>query len=194
MNHLADRRVQAVAPRSDGLRRVRLVPMTQADLDAVTEVEKTAYAHPWSRRHFSDSLQAKNLAVLLLGEAGPTELACSGRSDGHLLLGYQVAMLGIDEVHLLNLTIAPAQQRQGWARCMLDALVLWSLAQQAQCLWLEVRQSNTPARRFYERYGFVQVGLRRNYYPLDQFQREDAVVMRLNLATLPTGGAVEATR
>ena len=87
----------------------------------------------------------------------------------------------MDEVHLLNITVAPSQQRQGWARFLLDALALWSRGQGAQWLWLEVRASNVPARSLYTRYGFAQVGLRRGYYPAGGVQREDAVVMSLNL-------------
>jgi ribosomal-protein-alanine N-acetyltransferase len=155
--------------------------MAEADLDAVQTVEASAYAHPWSRKHFHDSLQAGYPAVLLLGETLPGEKPHSTRADGRLLMGYLVAMPGVDEVHLLNITVAPAHQRQGWARFMLDALVLWSRGQRAQWLWLEVRQSNAAARRLYERYGFAQVGLRKAYYPAGHQQREDAVVMSLNL-------------
>ena len=174
-------------------RRITFVPMTEADLDAVVEVEKTAYTHPWSRKHFSDSLQSGYPAVLLLGEPLPGEVAHPGRPDGRVLLGYLVAMPGVDEVHLLNITVAPAQQRQGWARFMLDALVLWSRGQRAQWLWLEVRHSNTPARALYERYGFAQVGLRRGYYPAGQREREDAVVMSLNLVVAQAQAAQEKT-
>lgn len=170
-------------------RRVNFAPMTEADLDAVQAVEKSAYAHPWSLKHFRDSLQAGYPAMLLLGEALPGELPWPPRADGLVLLGYLVAMPGVDEVHLLNITVAPAHQRQGWARCLLDALVLWSRGQGAQWLWLEVRQGNAPARRLYERYGFTQVGLRKAYYPAGAFQREDAVVMSLNLAAATAGVA-----
>ncbi len=97
-------------------------------------------------------------------------------------------MRGVEEAHLLNITVAPAHQRQGWARCLLDALVLWSRGQRAQCLWLEVRQSNQGARRVYERYGFKQVGLRRAYYPAAPIGREDAVVMSLPLDAAPAPG------
>lgn len=86
-------------------------------------------------------------------------------------------MKGVDEVHLLNITVAKAYQGQGFARLMLDALCLWSRGQNAQWLWLEVRISNTHAQQVYEHYGFHQVGTRRNYYPLSAFKREDAVVM-----------------
>lgn len=163
------------------LRRLSFAPMTAADLDTVHAVEVSAYAHPWSRRNFLDSLQSGHPAVMLLAEPLPQDRHLPLRSDGRLLLGYLVAMPGVDEVHLLNITVAPAHQRQGWARFMLDALVLWSRGQGAQWLWLEVRQSNAPARRLYTRYGFAEVGLRRGYYPLAHQRREDAVVMSLNL-------------
>lgn len=150
---------------------VRLEAMTASWLPAVAQVEKTAYPHPWSEGNFGDSLHAGYQAlVLVVGE--PAQL-----------LGYFVAMKGLDEVHLLNITVAPAQQGQGWARLMLDALVLWARGQGAEWLWLEVRISNSRARRIYERYGFKQVGMRRNYYPLAAFKREDAVVMSLDLST-----------
>ncbi len=169
-------------------RRVVFEPLTGADLDAVSEVEKSAYTHPWSRKHFADSLAAGYPAVLLLGETLPGEWVIPRRADGRVLLGYLVAMPGVDEVHLLNITVAPAHQRQGWARFMLDALALWSRGQRAQWLWLEVRASNAPARALYTRYGFQQVGLRRGYYPAGQAQREDAVVMSLNLVAARAGG------
>ena len=54
-------------------------------------------------------------------------------------------MKGVDEVHLLNITVAPAFQRQGWAPLMLEALAGWSRGQDAQWLWLEVRASNLRA-------------------------------------------------
>ena len=169
-------------------RRIAFEPMTEADLDTVQAVESSAYAHPWSRKHFHDSLQSGHPAMLLLGEALPGDAPHPERPDGRVLLGYLVAMPGVDEVHLLNITVAPAHQRQGWARFMLDALALWSRGQGAQWLWLEVRQSNRPARHLYESHGFVQVGLRKGYYPNGSFQREDAVVMSLNLMAAPIRG------
>lgn len=173
-----------------GQRRVAFEPMAEADLDTVHELEKMAYPHPWSRRHFADSLASGHPAQMLLAQAGPGEVAFPPRADGRVLLGYLVAMPGVDEVHLLNITVAPTHRRQGWARFMLDALVLWSRGQGAQWLWLEVRASNAPARALYERYGFREVGLRKAYYPAGGLRREDAVVMSLNLvAQRPEGGA-----
>ena len=117
--------------------------------------------------NFLDSHKAGYQVITLLGEAS--------------VLGYFVAMPGVQEVHLLNITVDPAYQRQGWGIMMLDALVIWSRGQDAKWLWLEVRASNERAIFVYERYGFNRVGERKNYYPLQVGQREHAVVMSLQL-------------
>jgi len=100
---------------------------------------------------------------------------------GDHLLGYFVAMKGVDEVHLLNLVVAPEFQRQGWSQVLLDALALWARGQSAQWVWLEARASNTRALHVYKAHGYSYVGTRRKYYPAEDGQREDAVVMSLRL-------------
>ncbi|AMO23079.1 hypothetical protein GCM10027034_44840 [Ramlibacter solisilvae] len=142
-------------------------PMTEAWLDAIAEVEGRAYEHPWTRGNFADSLQAGYQAQVLIAERE--------------LLGYFVAMKGVDEVHLLNLTVAPQHQGAGWGRVILDALELWARGTEAQWLWLEVRVSNARAQRIYERHGYLPVGRRKAYYPAAGGQREDAVVMSMKL-------------
>jgi ribosomal-protein-alanine N-acetyltransferase len=141
--------------------------MTEARLAEVLAIERSAYDHPWSRGNFSDSLRSGYQAQLL--------------TAGDTLLGYFVAMKGVDEVHLLNITVAPAYQGQGWGRVMLDGLSLWSRSEGAQWLWLEVRVGNLRAQRVYERYGFRRVGERKNYYPAHDGRREDAIVMSYKL-------------
>lgn len=151
----------------------RFESMTEHQLDAVAALEQQAHPHPWQRRHFADCLACAYEAQLLIA--------------GDTLLGYFVAMKGVEEVHLLNITVAPEHQRQGWARVMLEALALWSRGQGAQWLWLEARDSNTRALQVYKAHGFRHVGVRRQYYPAAQGRREDAVVMSLKLgaATVP---------
>lgn len=151
----------------NGAGEARFAPMTEDWLDAVLAIEQQAYTHPWTRRNFQDALASGYQAQLLLGD---TEL-----------LGYFVAMKGVDEVHLLNITVAPVHQHRGWARTMLEALVLWSRGQQAQWLWLEVRVSNLRAFQIYAAHGFRRVGVRKGYYPETAFKREDAIVMSLQL-------------
>jgi ribosomal-protein-alanine N-acetyltransferase len=145
-----------------------LLPMTVRQLDAVLAIELQAYPFPWTRGNFVDSLASGYTAQVLYGPQGE-------------LLGYFIAMEGVDELHLLNITVAPAAQGQGHARFMLDELCALARARAAQQIWLEVRGSNLRARSIYERYGFRHVGVRRGYYPASRAEhptgREDAMVM-----------------
>ena len=150
----------------------QLRAMHYADLDAVLAVERAAYSFPWTRGNFVDSLAIGYQAELLV-------------SDDDGLVGYYVAMPGVDEMHLLNLTVAPRLQRRGHARTLLDALQRRCLEQGLPKLWLEVRASNARARGIYARRGFAEVGLRRGYYPAGKSQREDAIVMSLDLQARP---------
>jgi [ribosomal protein S18]-alanine N-acetyltransferase len=142
-------------------------PLLANRLDEVLRVEQRAYAHPWNHANFVDALHSGYQAQMLV-------------ADGYVL-GYFVAMKGVDEVHLLNITVAPEFQRQGWAHTMLDALALWARGQGVQWLWLEARVSNVRAVQVYERYGFRRVGLRKAYYPAGAGLREDAIVMSMPL-------------
>lgn len=141
--------------------------MTVADLPRVLAVEVMAYGHPWSHGNFIDALAAGYQAELKLDEAGA-------------IVGYWLVMPGFDESHLLNLTVAPARQRQGHGRAMLDGLVARCRERGDRMLWLEVRAGNAAAAALYRRSGFVEVNRRRGYYPAGT-QREDAVVMCLTL-------------
>src|ERR1043165_9157026 len=84
--------------------------LTPADLDTLVAIESSAYAFPWSRGNFIDSLNA--------GYLGRKRVDAAGR-----WLGYFIAMPGVQELHLLNLTVVPEHQRRGHARAMLDGQV-----------------------------------------------------------------------
>ena len=145
----------------------RFEPMAGAHLPEVVRIELQAYAHPWSETNFRDAISAGYQAQMLV-------------ADG-TVLGYFIAMKGVDEVHLLNITVAPDYQGQGWARLMLDALTLWSRGQGAQWVWLEGRVGNARAIKVYQSQGFRRVGHRKAYYPAAHGGREDAIVMSLKL-------------
>jgi len=146
-----------------------LMAMGSSDLAEVLAIEQRAYAVPWSYGNFLDSIAAAYEAFVL-------------RDGDGVLLGYFLAMKGVDEIHLLNITVAPEWQGQGLARRLLDEVCHLGRARGCSQLWLEVRVSNLRARAVYARYGFAEVGLRRGYYPADPAVpggREDAVLMSL---------------
>jgi ribosomal-protein-alanine N-acetyltransferase len=163
-------------PQSGPAGLLRREPLTVADLGAVLAIENAAYEFPWTRGNFIDALAAGNHAQGLRDAAGT-------------LCAYCVAMAGVQEMHLLNLTVAPSYQHRGLARLMLDALVAASGAADARWLWLEVRESNQRAQAVYRRYGFEPIGVRRGYYPAAGGQREDAIVMRLACPTAAPRGS-----
>ena len=156
----------------------RMLPLTALQLDAVMAIETAAYDFPWTRGNFIDSLAAGYPAEVLWDER-------------RRLLGYYVAMAGAGEMHLLNITVASAAQSRGHARYMLAGLIARCRRVQAGSLWLEVRLGNARARAIYARLGFVEVGLRRGYYPAPDGQREDAAVLSLTIEAEATSDGVD---
>ena len=148
-----------------------LRPMNGQDLDAVLALEQGAYSHPWSRGNFADSLAAGHHCEVAV-DAATSEL-----------LAYLVAQPGVDEMHLLNLAVAPAHRRRGHAQALMARLVEQARARAQQAVWLEVRAGNQRALHFYEACGFQRSGLRRGYYPSHTHRREDAVLMTLELGS-----------
>jgi ribosomal-protein-alanine N-acetyltransferase len=138
-------------------------------LDAVLAIEVQAYAFPWTRGNFIDSIAAGYVTRALIGHDGE-------------LIGYFVAMPGFEEMHLLNITVAAAHLGRGHARRMLAQLYALSAGIAAAAVWLEVRESNARARGLYLREGFSEAGRRRDYYPAPQGRREDAILMTRLLA------------
>lgn len=150
------------------LGRLQFAPMGAGDLDAVVQIEDAVYSHPWSRGNFQDSLYSGYQAQTL-------------RDAGGLLLGYFLVMLAVDEAHLLNISVAAAYQHQALGRMLLDQATAEARQHQMRTMLLEVRESNTHAAKVYRRYGFTEIGRRKNYYPAANQTREGAIVMSLPL-------------
>jgi ribosomal-protein-alanine N-acetyltransferase len=136
-------------------------PMTVADIDTVLQIEYASFSHPWTRGIFTDSLTAYNCWVMFEGEEQ---------------VGHGVIQNIMDEAHLLNLTINVLSQGRGLGLKLLEHLMQQAQLAGAKDCFLEVRASNQVAYRLYERFGFNEVGRRRDYYPAVG-GREDALVM-----------------
>jgi len=162
---------------------LHLEALTEADLQLVSDTEKRAYTHPWTMGHFNDSLKSGYPAQLLTTPVLPPDTPLQRTASGRMLLGYWVAMHVVDEVHLLNLVVTPEHRRQGWGQVLLQALAVHSVTHAAHSLWLEVRASNDPAQALYRQVGFQTVGRRKGYYPAGHGQREDALLMNLDLTS-----------
>jgi ribosomal-protein-alanine N-acetyltransferase len=144
----------------------RLRPMSEADLPHIHQIELASYEHPWSQGNFSDSLGAGY--SMWVREA-----------DGEVI-GYYAMMTAAGEAHLLNLTIAPEWRRHGLGRDLLEHCLARACDHHAESLFLEVRTSNAAAIALYHSSGFVDLAVRRGYYPA-QDGREDALIMKKEL-------------
>lgn len=149
-----------------------LRPMVESDLSWVLSIEKQAYDYPWTRSGFENSL-----------DQGVNYILCS---DAGRELGYACVLTVLDEAHLLNLCIAPDYQGLGVGRQALEKLKEKLKESAYQMMFLEVRDSNIPAQRLYEKCGFQRDGLRKNYYRCRSWDeerealledKEDAVLM-----------------
>ena len=140
--------------------------MEERHLDEIVAIEQAVHAHPWTRGNFSDSIAAGHHCRI-------------ARRDSSMV-GYAVMMIGAGEAHLLNLSVASGSQRRGVGAELTRLFVKLARAAGADKIYLEVRPSNAPARALYRGQGFVEVGLRRDYYP-GHAGREDALVMELSL-------------
>jgi ribosomal-protein-alanine N-acetyltransferase len=154
--------MNAILARQDS----RLRPLVAADLDAVMDIEERAYGFPWTRGIFRDCLRV-----------GYCCWCCE--NDG-LIDGYGVMSVAAGESHILNLTVRPESQRQGVGSKLMKHFVQLARRHDADTVMLEVRPSNKRAISLYEKYGFNEIGVRRNYYPADG-GREDALILALSL-------------
>jgi ribosomal-protein-alanine N-acetyltransferase len=139
--------------------------MTEADLDAVLKIEYAAYSHPWTRGIFLDGLKSYEIWLMF---------------DGQQQVGHGVINVIIDEAHLLNITVKVENQGRGLGLRLLEHLMSRAYQLNGRECFLEVRASNQSAYRLYERFGFNEIGRRRDYYPIAG-GREDALVMACTL-------------
>jgi ribosomal-protein-alanine N-acetyltransferase len=133
--------------------------MTEDDLDRVMELERAIFASPWRRSFFlSDINRPQGLSVVA--------------EDEGVALGYAVAW-GTQEAHLANLAVCEDERGKGIGGRLLEEVIVFARRSKAESIYLEVRVSNTIARKFYADRGFVPTYMRKGYYE----NGEDAVIM-----------------
>jgi ribosomal-protein-alanine N-acetyltransferase len=145
--------------------------MRAADLPRVMEIERAAFTHPWSEELVRRELEHEFSTVLL---ATP--------GDGGGAVGFAITWLVHDELHVLNVAVAPEARRRGVAQALLDEAEGRARAMGARVAMLEVRRSNAPAIALYRSRGYRDVAVRPRYYAEDG---EDALVMDKDLAPPP---------
>jgi ribosomal-protein-alanine N-acetyltransferase len=145
----------------------KLRPLAVSDLEAVMDIELRAYTFPWTEGIFRDCIRVG--------------YCCWCYEVNGVIHGYGVMSVAAGESHILNLSVNPDYQRQGIGTKLLKHFLQLACRHNADTIMLEVRPSNMAALKLYQKLGFNEIGVRRNYYPAEGGQREDALLLALSL-------------
>ncbi len=141
---------------------VRIVPMTLDDIPGVHTIERSSFTVPWPDDAYRNELLTNRLASYVVARSGEE------------VIGFAGLWVMVDEAHVTTFAVDPGWRRRGIGERLLIALLDLAVARRAREATLEVRLSNMPARRLYEKYGFRPVGIRPRYY---SDNGEDALIM-----------------
>ncbi len=136
--------------------------MKQEHVAQVAALEAICFADPWSERSIASELD-NGLALWIVAE------------DGGKVLGYVGSQTVMGETDMMNIAVCPDCRKQGIATGLIACLIESLRLRGSHSLTLEVRTSNEGARALYDNLGFIQVGLRKNYY---RNPKEDACILR----------------
>jgi len=150
---------------ADGVAVLTMRPMNTGDIPAILEIEKVSFAVPWTRGMFEEIL-ASDVTISLVAQ------------EAARICGYIIFYDAGPEMHIMNIAVHPRQRRHGLAFAMMSRILAFARDKAIEECFLEVRESNVPARGLYEKLGFRSIGRRKGYY---RETREDALVMRLAL-------------
>ncbi|MEO8272667.1 MAG: ribosomal protein S18-alanine N-acetyltransferase [Chloroflexota bacterium] len=141
---------------------LRVDAMTFDDLPAVHAIERVSFTVPWPNDAYRSELTTNRLASYIVVRAGDA------------VVGFAGLWVMVDEAHVTTFAVDPRWRRRGVGERLLLGLLDIAVARRAREATLEVRLSNMPARRLYEKYGFRPVGIRPRYY---SDNGEDALIM-----------------
>ena len=141
---------------------LRVEPMTLDDLPTVHAIERASFAVPWPDDAYRNEIQTNRLATYVVARLGED------------VVGFAGLWVMVDEAHITTFAVDPRWRRRGVGERMLLTLLDLAVARQAREATLEVRLSNLPARKLYEKHGFRPVGIRVRYY---SDNGEDALIM-----------------
>lgn len=135
--------------------------MNKDHVPQIAQLEAQCFSDPWSEKSIASELE------------NPLSLWLVAEENGQVL-GYVGSQTVLDESDMMNVAVDPRFRRQGIARALIETLIAELAKMGSRCLRLEVRVSNENARALYERMGFRQLGLRKNYY---HNPKEDALIL-----------------
>ena len=140
-------------------------PASSDDISAILEIENKTNQMPWTEAQFISSMEVGHFSVVL--------------HEKNNIQGFAIYSPIVPEAHLLNIAIDPAHQGKGLGDKLLQQVIFQNKTMGVQVISLEVRISNLPAIKLYEKRGFLKDAIRPNYYSGPP--KEDALLMSLKI-------------
>jgi len=144
---------------------MQIRPMTKEDCEQVAAIEAASFSVPWSLKAFTETVEKENFRYFVAEEEGE-------------ILGYCGFLFVLDEAEIPNVCVKSSARKRGVGRQMMSVLMDEAKKLGMAVLYLEVRESNMPARSLYLSLGFEENGIRKNFY---EHPVEHAVLMSKTL-------------
>ena len=150
---------------------INFKPVNNDAVEALIAIENACHSHPWTLKTMSSCIGGRyfNLAAF----------------DSDILVGFYIGEKAGPDFTLMDICVTPEHQGKGIAKQLLSKFIEHGEQQNAENLFLEVRESNTRAIKLYEQAGFIEMSIRKNYYPSDDATKngfEDAILMGMALS------------
>ena len=145
--------------------------VTDENINELMAIENACHTHPWTLKTMQSCLQGRyfNLAAF----------------DDEQMIGFYIGEKAGPDFTLMDICVTPKHQGKGIAKQLLSKFIEHGEQQNAENLFLEVRESNTRAIKLYEQAGFIEMSVRKNSYPSDDATKngfEDAILMGMALS------------
>ena len=135
------------------------------DVEAVAKLEKLYFTDAWSEKSILESMQQPQAFILVAEEQDE-------------IVGYCIVYFVLDEAEIARIAVEASRRKQGVGQELLRAACRTGIQQGVERLLLDVRESNAAAQRFYRAFGFVEDGIRKNFY---DNPKEHAVLMSMSI-------------
>ena len=135
--------------------------MTVKDISQAVEIENTCFSLPWSEKSFQESITREDTIFLVSEE------------QTSVITGYIGMYLSFDEGNITNVAVSPQHRKKGYGEALVSAAKEKAKEKQIEKIFLEVRVSNSPAISLYEKMGFENLGVRKNFY---EKPNEDGII------------------
>ncbi len=140
--------------------------MTVADIASAVEIETQCFSIPWSEKSFQESIAREDTLFLVCEEET-------------IITGYIGMYISFDEANITNVAVSPVYRKMGYGEALVSVAKGKAKEKQIEKIFLEVRVSNRPAISLYEKMGFENLGIRKNFY---EHPKEDAYIMSCDVS------------